>query len=698
MTEEKQNIDLNIFSEFPVPKMEEWIETVEKSLKGIPVNRLYTHTYEGIQLKPIYLKEDASHLLHMSDLPGEGSYVRGTQRLGNAGTPWKVAQEIYGETPEMYNERLKKDIERGLTMINIPFDEAVQNGLDADEANSDSVGKNGMSFTSIEDWKIALNGIDITKYPIYLQAGYSTSVLLASFLAFADKESVNKNKLTVFGGFDYFGTLAMTSTAPFDYERALDLYEQTTNWTVKHASNIRTILIQGEPYARAGASAVQELGFAISAGVEILRSLVDRGIGIEQAAKQIYFSFSIGSNVFMEIAKFRSAKMIWAKIIEAFGGSEEAKKMYIHARTSTYNKTKFDPYVNMLRTTTEAFSAAVGGVDSMHVAPFDEPVRNPDEFSRRISRNTQIILQEESQLNKVADPAGGSWYVESLTNELAEKAWNLFTQVEQHGGMNAALKNDFVQSNIANIANKRQLDYEIRKSRIVGTNMYPNLDEKRLSSHEEQQTIQGRIEEVSIYKSGNDVSGIKIETYNDMINAFRNGATIGKVMSHIGNKMITINPLSIRRAAESFEQLREAMDKYVQKNGLKPKVFLANLGPIPKHKARADFVSGFFAAGGFESITNDGFLTAEEVAKATSESGAIAAVICGSDESYLEIGTEVAKQIKEQSEHMKLYLAGNPTEDLADKLKVAGVDEFVHLKANCYDILVRLQEAKGVLA
>ncbi|WLR49710.1 acyl-CoA mutase large subunit family protein [Bacillus tianshenii] len=701
MAEEKQTVDLSLFSGFPVPSDEEWKETAEKSLKGKPLEKLNTNTYEGIQLKPIYRKSDVEGIPHLKEFPGEGNYVRGASHLGYVASPWKIGQEIYAETPELFNERLLHDLQRGQTMVNVPFDEAVKQGLDASEANGADLGFNGMSFSNVEDWKTALKDVELQGVPMYLQGGYSTPFILASLLSYAKNEGVPFEELEVFGGFDYLGLVAETGKAPISFERALDLQAQAAVWADKNAKKIRTVAVQGEPYAQAGASAVQELSFAIAAGVDVIRGLLKHGLDIDQAAKQMYFSFAIGSNVFMEIGKLRAAKMVWAKIIEAFGGSEEAQKMYIHGRTSTFTKTKCDPYVNMLRTTTEAFAGAVGGVNSMHVSPFDEPLRKPDNFSRRIARNTQVILQEESHLNKVVDPAGGSWYVETLTDKIAEKTWELFTKVEQEGGMYKALQNGFVQENIAQTAQQKRQDVESRKARIVGTNMYPNLDEKPLNTTAEQETtVADRVAVVKGYVEAASGVTIGFESFEKVMDAASEGVTVGMVMNALkeGTEAVEVKPLHVHRAAEPFEALRNAAASFKAENGRYPQVFLANLGPIPKHKARADFAAGFFAAGGFEAITNNGFNTAEEAATAATQSGAEAVIICGSDDTYEELAVEVASKLKAQQADTKLYLAGNPQGELAQACKEAGIEEFVHLKSNCYDVLLRLQQEKGVIA
>lgn len=710
-TEKETKFDLKKFCEFPFPDMQQWRETAEQSLKGKPLESLMTKTYEGILLKPLYVKQDVEGLSHIDDLPGEGSFVRGADYLRTPGKAWDIAQEITGRSAKAFNEAVIEDISRGQTMVNLVVDEAAKRGYDADDADEKFVGLNGVPVASIDDLEDALANIDLYQHHLFMQTGISTLPLYASVLAYAEKQNISYQDLEAFIGIDPIGSIATAGTSKLGIKRLYNTMAHLTKWSNDNTPNVKTIYVQGELYHNVGGSATEELAFALATGVEYINEMLERGLNIEEIAKQMYFSFAVGSNVFMEIAKLRAARLLWSTIVSSFGGSKEAQKMYIHVRTSSWTKTVYDPYVNMLRTTTEAFAGAVGGANSMHVSPFDEAIRSSDTFSRRIARNTQIILQEESYLNQIVDPAGGSWYVESLTDAVAEKAWALFQEVEKNGGMYEAVKAGFIQSIVAETADKKKKNIESRKDRIVGTNMYPNLDEKPLQVREEVEDFKASaIEELKNKKASNReglenaIADIKAAIANDeqlvpaFIKAASQGATIGEMMNQLAEncKGAEVPKLSLYRGAEGFEQLRKAAEDYKQKNGEYPKVFFANLGPIPKHKARADFSSGYFAAGGFESVKTNGFSTAEEAVNAANQSGLDIIVICGTDEQYEQFVPIIAGQLKAHNKNAYIMVAGKPSPELEKQYVEAGVDEFIHVKSNCYQTLAKLQERKGV--
>lgn len=710
-TEKETKFDLKRFCEFPFPDIQQWKETAEESLKGKSFESLKAKTYEGIELKPLYIQKDVENLSHVNDLPGEGSFVRGADYLRNSAKAWDIAQEITGRSARQFNKAIIEDLKRGQTMVNLIVDDATKRGYDADETNEELVGFNGVPVSSINDLRDALANIDLKEHRLFMQTGISTLPIYAGLVAYAKDQNINIKDLVAFIGLDPIGSIAAAGKSKLGIKRLYNIMAQLAKWSNESSPNVKTIYVQGELYQNAGGSATEELAFALATGVEYINEMLDRGLEIDEIANQVYFSFAVGSNVFMEIAKLRAARMLWSKIVESLGGTKQAQKMYIHGRSSNWTKTVFDPYVNMLRTTTEAFAGAVGGANSMHVSPFDEAIRPDDTFSRRIARNTQIILQEESLLNQIVDPAGGSWYVESLTDAVASKAWELFQEVEKNGGMYEALKAGFVQQKVTITANQKKHNIEYRKDRIVGTNMYPNLDEKPLQVREAIEDFKAQlIEGLKTKKAANreDVTKaldeVKAAVTNDgqlvplFINAAATGATVGEMIGQLAEncKGAEVEKLTFQRGAVGFEQLRKASESYKEKNGQYPRIFFANLGPIPKHKARADFSTGFFAAGGFESVITPGFTSSEEAVKAVLESGIDIVTICGTDEQYGEFVPTIARELKNNNKEIYILVAGKPSPELENQFVAAGVDEFIHVKSNCYQTLARLQERKGV--
>lgn len=691
---ERKNV-LEEFSQFKIPTYDEWREATEKSLKGASFEKkLLTHTYEGITLQPMYQKKDVEDLQYINSLPGEAPFLRGTKRI-HTSRPWEISQELDISTPKAFNEVALHDLSRGQTTLNIVVDSATKEGKNANEAEQ-TAGRDGLSISALKDIETALKQINLEETPIHVHAGANSLPLFAQIIAYAQR-----NNTTVSGciGMDPIGVLVAKGSLPYSLTSCYEAMANITFWANENMPKLQTVIVDGNPYHNGGSNAIQELAFALATGVEYLHQLIDHGISIDKAAQSIRFIFAIGSDYFTEIAKLRAARILWAKIVAAFGGKEEGQKMFIHARTSAWTKTKYDPYVNMLRDTSEAFAAAVGGADSIHVSPFDEPIQKSTAFSRRIARNASIILQEEAQIGKTMDPAGGSWYVEYLTDEIAKKTWALFQEVEEQGGIVECLKQGFPQKLVAEIREKRLHNLDVRKDVFVGTNMYANISEKpiEIKPEDDSELIQKHVDAVAQYPRK------AVELTNDSlvkqaVAAASNGATIADLAEALGRGSgdITVEPIVATRATVKFEQLREATEKYIKKTGNAPKVFLANLGPIPSHKARSDFAAGFLEVARFEVIHNNGFTSAEDAVQAAIESKAEITVICGKDESYAEFAATIATKLKEQNKNMTVLLAGKPSEADEQVFKAAGIDDFIYIGANCYEILRKLQIEKGV--
>lgn len=625
----------DLTADFTPPSYAEWKTAAEEHLKGVPFEKaLVTQTYEEINLQPIYGNQDIETLPHLNEKPGAGYYLRGTHTHGYLHKPWDICQAIPYDNPEELNHALKYDLERGQTAVQL------------------STETNGTAST--ESLAAALKDINPEKIPVHIDAGFSGLETVNAFGAFLAKEKRSPEKINGSIAADPLGYLAAHGSLPITLETAYEHLAEVTIKAEKEMPNLKTIGISGLPYHNAGASAVQELAFVLASAVEYIDRMREKGLAIDDIAPRMRFTFGIGPFYFMEVAKLRAARLLWAKIVESYGGGNESQKMVIHGVTSFYNQTIYDPYVNMLRTTTEAFSAIVGGVDSLQTNPFDETFGAPDEFSRRAARNTQIVLEEESHLDRMIDPAGGSYYVETLTHEVAQNAWNLFLETEKMGGMFAALQNEFPQTQIRTTAEKREKDLAKRKTVMVGTNFSANAKEKILKP----------------------VNRREIQPLP---------------------AVISIKPLRLHRAAEIFEELRNAAGKFEAETGAKPKLFLAAMGPVRQHKARADFSQGFFEVGGFDVIYPPGFDTPEAAVDAALESGARVVTICSTDETYPELVPPITKALKEKAPGIVVVLAGFP-KDQVDAHKEAGVDEFIYLGADARLILANLLKKIGVLS
>ncbi|MDS4021595.1 MAG: methylmalonyl-CoA mutase family protein, partial [Candidatus Competibacter sp.] len=637
-------------------------------------------------------------------------YLRGTTPLGYVASSWDVAQELPYGTPAAFNDALRADLARGQNAVNLVLDRPTLAGVDADQAEADDVGKGGLSISSVADLARALDGVDIENTPLFIQASTSALTFTALLAALARKQGKSLAKVRGAIGMDPLGQLARDGRLPRDLDGIYDVMAQLATWARANAPQLQTITVQGSPYHNGGASTTQELALALATAVDYVRAMQARGLDIDDIAPRIRFSLSIGSNFFMEIARLRAARLLWAKIVQAFGGNEASQKMSLHARTSAWNQTVYDPHVNLLRATTEAFSSAVGGCDSLHISPFDELLRVPDEFSRRVARNTHTVLREESHITKTIDPAGGSWYVENLTDSVGRKTWAIFQEVEKQGGMAKALEAGWPQAQIADTAAKRAANLARRKDIFVGTNMYPNLKETRIEpAVVDAWAVQSeRAAALKQYRA-NANAGQKQAALDALAKAGANGieaaiqaalagATLGEIAqaARAGAKAgPTLNAVHAHRGAQAFEALRQAAETYVARTGQRPSVFLATMGPLTQHKGRADFATAFLGVGGFETIYPSGFSSPDEAAEAALGSTAKAVVICSTDPTYPEIVPPLVQKLKKAAPDLIVLLAGYPA-DHVEAFKAAGVDDFIHLNANCQALLSTLQKKMGV--
>lgn len=706
-----------LFDMFSPASYEEWRQAAEKTLKGVPFEkRLITRTYESINLQPIYNAADIAALPQVQSLPGMPPYLRGAQALGSVVHAWEVAQELPYPTAGEVNQAACADLTRGLTALRVPLDRATLHGLDPDAAPATLVGAGGVSLASVADLNALFNDIALDQTPLMLAAGANALPLAALALVAAERRHIAHDQLYGWIAMDPLGALAAQGTPLLGLERGYEIMARLTAWAQTHAPRLRTMLVDMQPYHNGGATAVQDLAYALATGVAYLRAMNERGVPVEVAAPRMQFSFSIGANFFMEIARLRAARMLWARVVAAFGGGEAAQKMYIHGRTSAWTKARFDAYNNMLRATSEAMAGVMGGCDSLHISPFDEAVGLPDEFSRRIARNVQIMLRQECNFARLVDPAGGAWAVETLSDEIARKAWELFQEIERAGGMAAALTTGTPQAAIAKTRAERFSQVAQRRDVIIGVNMYANLKEQPLFArgvdHTALQARRAAEMQAARQASGSDrrqaaltaltqtLSATPERLVEAALEAARAGATLGELAAALANgdtPGTAVTPVPAHRAAEQFETLRDAAEQHARRTGARPAVFLANMGPIPQHKARADFSAGFFEAGGFAVIGNDGFATVEAAAQAALASGAAIVTICSTDETYLEIVPALTGRLKAERPDLTVVLAGYPA-DQVDAHRAAGVDEFIHLRADCYATLARLQQLKGVSA
>ncbi len=700
------------FDEFSEPTWEEWVEACNVLLKGKPFDKImYTKNYEGITFDPIYTRKGTDAILPTDDYPGMGDFLRGATVNGYVHQPWGIAQACDETLPAENNELLKEEISKGSTVYNIKLDTATLNGVDVKDA--EKPGDIGVNVTTVEDMKVLLDGLKLDKYPIMIYTANGSKGLLALTIAALKGAGVDIKGLKGVIGGDPIGELVKAGKTPTSLSCLYDEMAETIKYARANTPELRTVFVNSDVYTNGGADAVQEVAYTFATAVEYIREMQKRGLSIEDISKSLYFCFNQGANFFMEIAKLRSLRMIWAAIMEAFGAKLEDRAIVVHGRSARFTKTVVDPYVNMLRNCTQTFSSVVGGVTTYDNPPFDELIRKGDVFSRRIARNLHVMLQEEFGMLSPIDAAGGSWGVETLTKQITEKIWAEFQKIEEQGGIIKALEAGYPQAQVAEVLAKRFKALEMRSDRAVGVNMYPNMTEEPLERREEDtpKLKKEREAAVAAYVADIDTNYLagklaNVETVEGAIEAFSNGATIGQVAA-AGCKAEateTVEAIAAHHWTERYEALRFDTEDYVKKTGKNVEVFLCNMGPIPQHKARADFSTSFLQVGEFNVHLNDGFQDGEDgdqyekCLKAFKEGDYDVAVICSTDATYPEIVPKLAPMIKAAMKpSATLFLAGAAPKDLEPVYKEAGIDDFISVKANCFQTLKMLQKKKGMI-
>ncbi len=695
----------SIKDEFPPVDYERWRDAAEAMLKGAAFEqKLVTHTYEGIDLQPIYTQQDATGD-DAEGFPGLAPFVRGSTPLGAVTTGWDIRQEHAHPDPKVANRAILEDLQGGVTSILLRLDLAARYGLDADAAAAtDLAGRNGITAYLIDDFDAVLSDVDLNLIGLALDAGAAFLPAAAMLIALWNRRGCDPDQVVGWLNADPLGVLARDGRLHMKAEDALAQMAELAKFTHQQLPNVRAVRVDVSPYHHGGATAAQDIAFAVATGVEYLRALTGAGLGIEAAAGQIAFDFSVGTHHFLSIAKLRAARRLWSRVVEVSGGTAAAGVMRINARTSNRVLTQRDPYVNLLRNTVGVFAAGIGGADGITSVPFDHMVGLSDKFSRRVARNTVLILQEEAHLHRVLDPAGGSWCLDRLTDQVAEKAWEIFQQVEGEGGMLSALSSGWVAQQIDSAFAPRAKDIARRKQGITGVSEFPDVAEERLAHEPPDPTELRRTASERLLSTRREIETLKnfslatAEAQVQMaIEAASDGATIGQIAAALGghDTETEIKPIEPHLFAEPFEELRDASDDWQAQTGSRPQVFLANMGPVAHHTARATYSKNFFEAGGFEVISNDGFADATGAVDAFKESGASIAVICSSDKLYPDFVPEAASKLKAAGAKT-VVLAGYPG-DNKSAWEEAGVDRFIFIKCDVLAILRDLLSEQGVL-
>jgi methylmalonyl-CoA mutase len=486
-----------LFEQFPPVSTKEWMDKISADLKGADfTEKLVWKTNEGFEVKPFYRSEDTAGLKYISGLPGEFPYLRGTRKAGNS---WMVRQDIDVKDYTLSNNKALDILMKGVDSIGFVI--------------------NDPESVTEENIEILLKGIHLESVEINFIPNGKAREILTYFLKVAKKSGADIKKIR--GGIETspLGKLMINGKLCISVESGLD-YLTSLAVEASVMPDFRTISVNASDFSNAGADIVKELAFGLSMGNEYISQLTERGLSADLAASKICFSFGTGSNYFFEIARLRAARLLWSIIVSAYKPEKkESSLMQIHCITSRWNKTVYDPFVNMLRTQTEAMSAVLGGTDSLTVEPFDVVFREPDEFSERIARNQQLLLKEEAYFDKTADPAGGSWYIEKLTLLIAEHTWKLFVEIEEKGGFLAALTTGFIQNSLADSALKRKDNIANGKEVLLGTNRFPDMNERAPSEIDTERIFKSMeresdllIEPVRLFRGSEEYEKKRIES------------------------------------------------------------------------------------------------------------------------------------------------------------------------------------------
>ena len=611
-----------LFTEFTAPTTQEWLDKIQVDLKGADFQkRLVWRTNEGFNVQPFYRKEDLKDLKTPDALPGEFPFVRGNKKDSNV---WYVRQNIEVTDAKEANKKALDILNKGIDSLGFRL-------------------KGNM--VSKETVESLLDGI----YCDCIEVNFATcprhSLELAEILvAYFAEKGYDKEKVVGSIEFDPMAKMVMKGK---DVTPILEIAPKLVE-ALKDYPNFRCIAVSSDALNNAGAYIAQELGYALAWGNEYLQQLTDAGVDVDLAAKSIKFNMGVSENYFMELAKFRAARLLWAQIVKQYEPKCDcACKMIVNATTSTYNQTLFDSYVNLLRSQTEAMSAALGSVHSMVVTPFDAPYEQATDFSERIARNQQLIIKEESHFDRIVDPGAGSYYIEHLTDALAQEAWKIFLKVEEEGGFLAAVKAGTVQDDINATNVKRHGDAAKRKEFLLGTNQFPNFTEKS----------EGK-KAVSACCCGKD--------HEDCEHPFK--------------------AIESTRLAADFEDLRIHTEETKV-----PTAFMLTIGNLAMRQARAQFSCNFLACAGYKVIDNLGFKTVEEGVDAALEAKADIVVICSSDDEYAEYAIPAFKYLDGRA---MFVVAGAPA--CMDDLKAAGIENYIHVKCNVLETLKEYNQKLGI--
>jgi methylmalonyl-CoA mutase len=614
--------DAPLASVFPQPTEEQWRKIVDRALKGAPFEKLTSKTYEGVEIAPLY----------------PATTTPGPRALRKTAERWSILARVDLADRDAANRLAIDDLEGGADGLHLVF--------------AGAQGAYGAGLASDDDETIAhvFEKVRLDYgIPVLIDHSPLAPRAAGAVMRLLDRAHIEPSITRISFGYDPLGAMALHGFLPAPWTEAAKTFSTQVKDAAKAGFVYGTAVADARVIHAAGGAEAQELGFALAAALAYLRALDDAGLDLDAARGLLAFRLAADAEEFMTVAKFRALRCLWARVEEASGLTPAP--IYVHAETAWRMMTRCDPWTNLLRTTLASFSAAVGGADAITVLPFTQALGAPDEFARRLARDTQLVLQNESHIHVVDDPTSGAGGFEALTEQLCEGGWSVFQQVEADGGLAKALETGAFQGRVAEIAGRRAQNVARARDKITGANEFPDIGESSLAVLAPYDAVRSEAE-----------------------------APDGALRS------ASLKP---RRLAEPFERLRDVSNDILREKGARPRVFLANLGPVAAFTARANFAKNFFEAGGIEAIFGPETASLADIAATFRASGAKLACICSSDKVYCDAAEDVARGLK--AEGAQLYLAGRPGE-LEDQLRKAGVDEFIFAGCDMFDLLRRAIE------
>lgn len=706
-------------------KKDEWRTLAEKELRGRAVDDLNWQTLEGIEVKPLYTEEDTKDLPHMGTLPGVGPFTRGVKATMYAGRPWTIRQYAGFSTAEESNAFYRRNLAAGQQGVSVAFDLATHRGYDSDHPRVvGDVGKAGVAIDSVEDMKVLFDGIPLDKVSVSMTMNGAVIPILANFIVAGEEQGHDKSVLAGTIQNDILKEFMVRNTYIYPPEPSMRIISDIIQYTSDEMPKFNSISISGYHMQEAGANLVQELAYTLADGREYVRAAIDAGMDVDKFAGRLSFFFAIGMNFFMEIAKLRAARTLWHRVMTEFGAKNERSKMLrTHCQTSGVSLQEQDPYNNVIRTAYEAMSAVLGGTQSLHTNALDEAIALPTDFSARIARNTQLVLQEETGVTNVVDPLAGSYYVESLTNDLIEQAWALMEEVEEMGGMTKAVESGMPKLRIEESAARRQAMVDRGEEVVVGVNKYRKesedhidiLDVDNMAVRDSQIARLNQMRETrdeaacqaaldaltNCAKNGGNLLAAAVE-------AARARASVGEISmameKEFGRHRAEVKTLAgVYGAAyegdEGFAAIQKDIEDFAEEEGRRPRLLVVKMGQ-DGHDRGAKVIATAFADIGFDVDVGPLFQTPEEAAQDAIDNDVHVVGISSQAAGHKTLAPQLVEALKAEGAEDIIVICGGviPQQDY-DYLYERGVKAIfgpgTNIPEAAQGILKLIRDAKG---